>query len=280
MQAGFPAMPLYWKDWLTGESILPMTPEQECAFFRLLLHAWGSSQPCTLPDDERALAQMAKQPLARWRKIRGPVMDQFVMVDGRLRNPKQWSVYVDAIAHRERRAAAGSKGGNARAMLQQSPSKDVAKPCPSVAVAVASSETDKENPLVVPPAGGKPKRERKRAGTTLPADWAPTEQHQTLASGLGLNFDIEVEKFRDHHSAKATVFSDWDAGFRNWLRKAREFLGNKPPAGSEASKYHNEYPGRGRNGSSGPSSVGDLVAIGTLSPNGERRWSGSRWEQV
>lgn len=35
----------------------------------------------------------------------------------------------------------------------------------------------------------------------------------------------ELEKFRDHHTAKGSVMKDWQAAFRTWLRNADEWRG-------------------------------------------------------
>lgn len=113
MQASFPAFPVYWKDWLTGEGTSAMTTEQEGAFLRLLLHAWDSSPPCTLANDEVGLAFKAKLSLERWREIGPLVLAQFRIVGTRLRNRKQFAVYSELMAHRRAKSEAG-KSGNAK----------------------------------------------------------------------------------------------------------------------------------------------------------------------
>ncbi len=71
----------------------------------------------------------------------------------------------------------------------------------------------------------KPKNETPRKaengserGTYLPADWQPRPQD-------GLN-PTEARKFRDYWAAKAGPSAkkrNWDAAWRNWLEKAREY---------------------------------------------------------
>lgn len=153
----------------------------------------------------------------------------------------------------------------------------------SASAGTDEQKTDKQQPPLIPPEGEpqtKRKSKPKRQLTALPDDWAPVPDAYGLASQLGLDCLTEASRFRDHATATDRRLKDWDAGFRMWLSKAKEFRGNRPPAGSEATKHHSEYPGRGRNGSSTPRPVSDVIAIGTLSPNGERRWSGARWEPV
>lgn len=76
----------------------------------------------------------------------------------------------------------------------------------------------------LPPVGGttaepdsEPKRKRGRKGKP-PADWQPTDAHRAIASERGIDFELELAKFRDHEFA--TPRSDYDAAFRNWLRSA------------------------------------------------------------
>jgi hypothetical protein len=56
----------------------------------------------------------------------------------------------------------------------------------------------------------------------LPDDWAPNDTHERLAIRLGLDLESEVEKFRDYELTNARKQKDWNATFRNWLRKADE----------------------------------------------------------
>lgn len=61
----------------------------------------------------------------------------------------------------------------------------------------------------------------------LPDDWRPNEKHYELAASLGFgreSTDAEAEKMRDWSRAKGkrANCADWNARFRNWLRKAAE----------------------------------------------------------
>lgn len=97
------------------------------------------------------------------------------------------------------------------------------------------------DPPLIPPEGGeteqpglpgvasKPKRaksERKSPARAIPADWKPNEGHYQRGSQLGLDrgrVDAEVERFRDHHAAKGSVFASWDAALRTWLGNVPRF---------------------------------------------------------
>lgn len=83
------------------------------------------------------------------------------------------------------------------------------------------------------PHGGAAKR-----GTRLPADWAPGETGVAFASQQGLSgprVEAELARFRDHWAAKTGADAskaDWQATWRNWVRKAVEFGPGRNGSGS------------------------------------------------
>lgn len=52
----------------------------------------------------------------------------------------------------------------------------------------------------------------------VPDAWQASAAHREQAKGLGVNFELELAKFRDHEFKDGK--SDADAAFRNWLRTA------------------------------------------------------------
>lgn len=121
--------PLLAGDWLAGEAVSMMTPEQEGAFIHLLCYAWQSSGvPCSLPNDDATLAHLSRLG-KRWAKVGTFVKAQFdVMEDDptRLRNAKLWDVFQDANAKHQRRVRAGQTGGIAKAERKQTASNSLA----------------------------------------------------------------------------------------------------------------------------------------------------------
>lgn len=117
--------PLMAGDWLAGEAISMMTPEQEGAFVHLLCHAWQSNElPCSLPNDDRALAQLSRLG-DRWATEGALVRAQFVTVGKektRIRNPKLWDIFREFQEKHARRVASGRTGGIAKAKGKQSSS--------------------------------------------------------------------------------------------------------------------------------------------------------------
>jgi hypothetical protein len=67
----------------------------------------------------------------------------------------------------------------------------------------------------------------------LPEGFFPTEDQQRWATAMGLSstqIQIETEKFSDHHRSKGSVFVDWKAAWRTWIRNGLEW---KKPNGAD-----------------------------------------------
>ena len=76
----------------------------------------------------------------------------------------------------------------------------------------------KEEPYIEP----RESNARARKQIPIPADWKPSEEHRALADRLGIDCDIEAEKFRDRALDSAARSADWNAKYRNWLVKGKE----------------------------------------------------------
>ena len=76
----------------------------------------------------------------------------------------------------------------------------------------------KEEPYIEP----RESNARARKQIPIPADWKPTEEHQALADRLGIDCDIEADKFRDRALDSEARSADWNAKYRNWLVKGKE----------------------------------------------------------
>ena len=65
-------------------------------------------------------------------------------------------------------------------------------------------------------------RDPRAKPTPIPIDWKPSEEHRALADRLGIDCDIEADKFRDRALASGARSADWNAKYRNWLVKGKE----------------------------------------------------------
>ncbi|MFD1839123.1 helix-turn-helix domain-containing protein [Paracidovorax cattleyae] len=60
-------------------------------------------------------------------------------------------------------------------------------------------------------------------GSTLPTGFEPDQTAADMAARSGIDLQAELANFLDHHTARGTIFKDWQAAFRTWLRNAVRF---------------------------------------------------------
>lgn len=71
---------------------------------------------------------------------------------------------------------------------------------------------------------------KKKRQSQLPDDFTPNEAGITAATGL--DFEGELDSFKNHHTAKASLMADWQAAWRTWCGNARKFA--RPASSSTA----------------------------------------------
>lgn len=71
----------------------------------------------------------------------------------------------------------------------------------------------------------------------IPDDWAPTAEHRAYAKTHFLDVEREAETFRAHAEATGRKLERWDAGFRQWLLKARPATPAAVGGGSLSEKW-------------------------------------------
>ena len=62
----------------------------------------------------------------------------------------------------------------------------------------------------------------------LPDDWQPKPETVAAMSAAmpGVDFRLEHAKFRDHYKSNGKAMKDWDACWRNWMRRATGYAQN------------------------------------------------------
>lgn len=94
----------------------------------------------------------------------------------------------------------------------------------------------KDQPPVVPPAGGRPKRRAPKV--PIPESWAPNAAHAEKAAKLGLNLSDQAQRFRNNAEGKDVRWVDWDKAFHNWLAQAPEFAPRGPAGKAPGQTEH------------------------------------------
>lgn len=123
------------------------------------------------------------------------------------------------------RNADSSYAENAKQDARNTQNMSCEKRAAKRAETTAETTTTFANAQVVPPA--KPVSRK----SPLPDGFAPSDAHRHLADELQVTLSYEFDKFRDYHVAKRSLFVDWDAALRNWLRNAAQFSQRRMPSG-------------------------------------------------
>lgn len=123
-----------------------------------------------------------------------------------------------------------TNGGVARAPSRPVPSRPDLEALPPSATELGGTEALGQ-PAEKPP---KVRSAPKPKTTEVPERFEITAEMRGKAEGYGLppaSVDSETEKFLDHFRAKGERKSDWDAAWRNWMRRAVEYLPKPPSTG-------------------------------------------------
>lgn len=132
---------------------------------------------------------------------------------------------AEAAERKAKRAEAGRKGGKA----SKPASKSEATASGFASDMLEAKRNPEPDPVpepkdLTPPSGPPQKpKPRRNPATTLPDTWQPNSQHRDLAASERVDLHREATKFRDHAKEKDRRVADWDAAFRNWLRRAKEY---------------------------------------------------------
>ena len=87
----------------------------------------------------------------------------------------------------------------------------------------------------------KPKKQTRKC--QMPDGWVPSERNISDAKAKQFSeqeIDDEADKFRNHHTAHANAFANWDAAWRTWLGNARKFAPRGNMAGGAAPSRHGQ----------------------------------------
>jgi uncharacterized protein YdaU (DUF1376 family) len=210
-------MPFYVADYLADTSHLSTV--EHGAYLLLIMHYWQSGG---LPAEDRKLARIARLNEREWTGIRETIAEFF---DDNWQHSRIESELAKAEDKISKRSAAGKAGAAVRHKQTLSKRKtNASQPQPQ-------SEDKKED-------ASASSKESARRGSRLPDGWMPTDKQRDALKTEGFtdaDLDRELPRFRDYWIAKPGAGGrklDWDATFRNWLRKAHDLRGSdRAPAG-------------------------------------------------
>lgn len=233
---------------MASELVALSVHEVVAAALFLWCRSWKQVPAASLPDDERVIAAFARLPIAKFRRIRSEVMRGFVKCsDGRFYHKvlaaealKAWGRKLafqkrrdtDAERLRKWRASHGETSGETHdetRFVQEGQGQGQGQGLKKESKK-SSLRSHKENGAKAPSNGEEQKIPR---ASRLPEGWEPFDENYDLAISWGLiDSEIRTEhaKFTDYWTAKSgkdATKTDWDATWRNWMRKAADDKRNK-----------------------------------------------------
>lgn len=221
-----PSMPMYWDAYLADTTHL--TTEEHGAYLLLLGAMWRRNG--WIPDDDVDIARILRLTRAKWMRIRKRLAPFLLFEDGRISQKNLLKIWENTQEKIEKNRENGAKGGRPKS----SKNKDITKPNGSVSQ--NPNETIPEPEPYTEPVREKenPNGFSKKAdqGSRLPDDWMPDEIFAASEGLSAADTQREAQKFRDYWRSmpgRRGVKSDWQATWRNWVRKAAEQQSARKP---------------------------------------------------
>jgi uncharacterized protein YdaU (DUF1376 family) len=195
-------MPLYVADYLADTSHLGAA--ESGAYLHLIMHYWLKG---SLPTDHVQLAKISRMSLKQFKRVI-PVLAPFFGPDWTHARIDQELEKAGEISKKRREAVAQRK--------DRSSTNDPTN------VEQLNTQSQSQSQSHIQTQVNTRERRSQARGTRLPFDWMPSEH---------LEQTHELEKFRDYWIAQPGqkgVKTDWDATWRNWVRRAAERTPARP----------------------------------------------------
>lgn len=232
--AEFPSLPFFTDAYLADTGHLSCL--ESGAYLHLLFCAWRSPD-CTIPNDEKLLARMARCSTKEWRRVRSNVMAFWVLDE----ESQKWSqkrlmrvrVWSRSKSQRAAQSANARWLNNKETDDANASSKHMQNAClDDASISISISKESKErvgapngspSALVV---SSENKVSKGKRGERLPQDWKPSAEQILWAQQARGDLEISqtADRFRDYWIAQPGqkgVKVDWGATWRNWVRNER-----------------------------------------------------------
>jgi hypothetical protein len=208
----FAFMPLDVRRLFTSETWLLGSFEERCAALTLWGESWHQVPAASMPDNDRILAHLS-QTHGRWAKVKEHALRGWVKCsDGRWYHPVVAEKALEAWAKHKRASSKGKAGASKRWGTGNGTGIKQLMPADSNGQGHGNRE------------GGT------RKGSRCPTEFEVSEEMSAWAVSEGLPAERvlpETEKFLDHFRGSGVTKKDWHATWRNWVRKAIEFRGQR-----------------------------------------------------
>jgi uncharacterized protein YdaU (DUF1376 family) len=228
--AEFPALPIFIDAYLADT--IHLTAAEHGVYLMMLMMAWRDPN-CSVPNDDDWICRFCRVHGNAWRKMKPVILSFWKEKDGRLFQQRLMKEreYVEEKSKKSRSAARERwKEFHSKPLINNN-SKD-AGAMRTQCQTDAPTPTPTPTPIKdSPPTPSKPVKEipdakPKRKSTTVADDFQPDLDGLRIASELGfINGSLEnaVREFIDYWKSDGGTKVDWQATFRNRLRKLAEY---------------------------------------------------------
>lgn len=220
----------YGRDYRDGVRDLPF---DVVGIYSVLLTYMYEEEGGRIQDQDQRLARLVGCDIRMWKRARATLIEAgklSVTEDGFLTNGRVEIEVKSAELLSEVRAKSGrssrqlTDSNKSKSLKSESPPEANASVLPLYARALPESESDKETSL-------RSVSRRASRKTRLAPDAVLNLVNRAYATEheiLNGSADAMWVAFRDHHVAKGNLMADWDAAWRNWVRRSPSFAA--PPA--------------------------------------------------
>ena len=218
--ANFPSLPLWTDAYLADTGHL--TFEEHGVYMLLLMTIWRAPE-CRIPNDMKWIQRRLRASQTDMDMIVEPIVKEFFDTTGNWIFQKRLKQEFDYVSARSKTQSDRAKlrwQKEKKSCQRNAQSGNAPTPTP------IEIDTTYLSPPISPPEGedlvDEPKQKSKRkARSTLSADWEPNERAATIADEEGYTNDERreiLQQFRDYAGANSRRYADWDRAFYNWLR--------------------------------------------------------------
>lgn len=218
-----PAFQFYPADWLDFK-VQRMSFAAQGAYMKVLCFMWKDSQDqCSIVDNDEMISKALGTSVETWQRLRAEIQNEiapvFLIENGKIISKRLREEAKKQRKHRILRSKAGKISAQQK-LNKRSTHVEHKGNSPSSSSTPSSSSSSLQK--------------KKRLKHRLPENFAVSDSVREWARAEGLpDPGLELNHFRDHHTAHGSLFADWDAALRNWLRRSRNFGGktNGKPQG-------------------------------------------------
>jgi uncharacterized protein YdaU (DUF1376 family) len=217
--------PRYYSLWRS--KTMHLDPYQDGCYLRLIDHYMDTRQP--LPDNDAALARIIGISIEQWLGNASGIVRAFFKVrKGLLFHDRCDAILAEQDARSKKQSEKSKKGAEARwRKSNELDATGIHQAMPADATGqdrTGHISPNGEIPPLIPPANGASNvRQRRKPSNFIPEDFRPDIGGIALAGELGLDAERECREFIDYWRGRGEARADWQATFRNRLRKVTEY---------------------------------------------------------